>query len=58
MSKIHVAIADDNQRMVDMITKLLSQDDDIEIVASADNGEAAVEIIKESHPDVVLLDIK
>lgn len=57
MSKIHVAIADDNQRMVDMITKLLSQDDDIEVVASADNGEAAVEIIKESRPDVVLLDI-
>lgn len=57
MSKINVAIADDNQRIIEMMTQLLEQEDDIEVVASADNGEAAVEVIKENHPDVVLLDI-
>lgn len=57
MSKINVAIADDNQRMVEMMTQLLNQEDDIEVVASADNGETAVKIIKEKQPDVVLLDI-
>ena len=46
MSKINVAIADDNQRIIEMMTQLLEQEDDIEVVASADNGEAAVEVIK------------
>lgn len=57
MSKINVAIADDNQRMVEMMTQLLEEEDDIEVVASADNGEAAVEIIEKKMPDVILLDI-
>nr|WP_301906295.1 sporulation transcription factor Spo0A [uncultured Anaerostipes sp.] len=57
MSKINVAIADDNQKMVSMMTQLLNLDQDIEVIGSAGNGEAAVEIIKEKKPDVVLLDI-
>lgn len=57
MNKINVAIADDNQRTVEMITELLEQESDIEVIASADNGEDALRIIKERQPDVVLLDI-
>lgn len=57
MSKINVAIADDNQKMVSMMTQLLNLDQEIEVIGSAGNGEAAVEIIKEKKPDVVLLDI-
>lgn len=57
MSKINVAIADDNQRMVEMMTEILQQERDIDVIASADNGETAVEVIKEKQPDVVLLDI-
>lgn len=57
MNKINVAIADDNQRMVDMMTQLLEHEEDIRVIASADNGESAVEIIKEKEPDVLLLDI-
>ena len=57
MSKINVAIADDNQKMVSMMTQLLNLDQEIEVIGSAGNGEAAVEIIKEKKPDVVLLDV-
>ena len=57
MNKINVAIADDNQRTVEMMTELLEQESDIEVIASADNGEDALRIIKERQPDVVLLDI-
>ena len=39
MNKINVAIADDNQRTVEMMTELLEQESDIEVIASADNGE-------------------
>ena len=57
MSKINVAIADDNHKIVEMMTRLLEQEDDIQVIASADNGESAVEVIEENQPDVVLLDI-
>lgn len=55
MNKINVAIADDNQRTVEMMTELLEQESDIEVIASADDGEEALRIIKEKQPDVVLL---
>ena len=35
MNKINVAIADDNQRTVEMMTELLEQESDIEVIASA-----------------------
>lgn len=57
MNKINVAIADDNQRTVEMMTELLEQESDIEVIASADDGEEALRIIKEKQPDVVLLDM-
>ena len=37
MNKINVAIADDNQRTVEMMTELLEQESDIEVIASADD---------------------
>lgn len=42
MNKINVAIADDNQRTVEMMTELLEQESDIEVIASADDGEEAI----------------
>ena len=42
MNKINVAIADDNQRTVEMMTELLEQESDIEVIASADDGEEAL----------------
>lgn len=49
MNKINVAIADDNQRTVEMMTELLEQESDIEVIASADDGEEALRIIKENN---------
>ncbi|MDD4372086.1 MAG: response regulator, partial [Anaerostipes sp.] len=57
MSKISVAIADDNQRMVTAIKQLLETDDEIQVVGSENNGESTLEMIKDKEPDVVLLDI-
>ena len=47
MNKINVAIADDNQRTVEMMTELLEQESDIEVIASADDGEEALRIINQ-----------
>ncbi len=57
MSKINVAIADDNEKMVSLLTGILTEDKDIEVVGTASDGMKAVNIIREKAPDVVLLDL-
>lgn len=57
MEKLNIAIADDNERMVQLLDHIVSSDDELEVVGKAANGEELLEIIKEKKPDVVLLDI-
>ncbi|WP_276929969.1 sporulation transcription factor Spo0A [Herbinix luporum] len=57
MSKINVAIVDDNERMVNLLEDILKEDADIEVVGKSENGIDALDMIKEKKPDVVLLDL-
>lgn len=57
MSKLKVAIVDDNERIVELLTEIVKADGDIEVVGSANNGVDGVALIKETKPDVVLLDL-
>ncbi len=57
MSNTKVVIADDNERMVDLLEEILRDDMELEVVGVADNGIDAVKVIKENKPDVVLLDL-
>lgn len=57
MGKINVAIVDDNERILNLLEDILKGDSDIEIVGKADNGVDALTLIKETKPDVVLLDL-
>lgn len=57
MEKLNVAIADDNEKMVEMLGKMIDEDKELELVGKAHNGEELCSIIKEKEPDVVLLDI-
>ena len=57
MEKLHVAIADDNERMVQLLDSIVSSDKELEVVGKASNGEEITQIIKQKEPDVVLLDI-
>ncbi len=57
MSKWSIAIADDNERMVEILDGILRQDEELQIVGVARNGEEACQIIREKSPDIVLLDI-
>lgn len=57
MDKVNVAIADDNERILQMLGDILESDSDINLVGKAKNGEEVYEIIKKHEPDVVLLDI-
>ncbi len=49
-------LAEDNLHMADALHAVLSQEQDIEIVAVARNGEDAVRLADELAPDVVVLD--
>lgn len=56
-SIIRVVVADDNEIMRNMIVDALSDDDMIEVVGEASDGMSAINIIRNTHPDVVLLDL-
>ena len=57
MREVNVAIADDNERILDMLGEIIEQDQDLNLIGKADNGEDIYHLIKEKEPDVVLLDL-
>jgi DNA-binding NarL/FixJ family response regulator len=54
---IRVALADDHRVVRVGLEQLLATFDDVELVGSADGGEAAVEQVTAQKPDVLLLDL-
>lgn len=57
MGKLNVAIADDNERMLDLLGELIDRDSELTLVGKANNGEEMCKIIEQKQPDVVLLDL-
>lgn len=57
MGEINVAIADDNERILELLGEIVDNDKELNLVGKANNGEDMCEIIKEKQPDVVLLDL-
>lgn len=57
MENLKVAIADDNANMLDILTRVINADKNLDVVGTADNGEDIIERIRQNEPDVVLLDI-
>ena len=55
---IRVMLADDHAVVRAGICQFLEQADDINVVAEADDGQEAMELIEEHHPDVAVLDIQ
>jgi len=57
LEKIKVCLTDDNQELIKLIEEYIEQTDDIEVVATAHNGRDCLTVIKETNPDVLVLDI-
>ena len=57
MEKLSVAIADDNENMVRLLSDIVRKDNDLQVIATAKDGVEAYEMIRNKQPDVVLLDI-
>lgn len=57
MGKIKVVIADDMKILRQGLKAILTQDEDIDVLAMASNGKEAYEFCKEYKPDVALMDM-
>lgn len=56
MSKLNVAIAEDNQEMMQYIDEGLGKEG-FQIVGKVNDGKTLCRMVKEQHPDVVVLDL-
>lgn len=55
--KIKIIVADDNIGMIDLIPKYLSEEKNIEVIATTRDGEEEIELIKKLKPDIVITDL-
>src|ERR1700675_5180794 len=55
---IRALVADDHPVVRTGLTAVLVQQPDLELVAEAENGERAVALYREHHPDVCLMDLR
>ncbi len=55
---IRILIADDHPIVRDGLRKLLSLEDDFEVVGEANDGREVLDLIQEVEPDVLLLDLR
>jgi DNA-binding NarL/FixJ family response regulator len=55
---IRIVVADDHQVVRDGFAELLNTQPDFTVVATASDGAEAVRICQESHPNVVLMDVR
>jgi DNA-binding NarL/FixJ family response regulator len=56
-NKVRVAIAEDHPAVRKGVRKLLENTPGIVVVGEADDGQEAIEIVEETDPDVLILDI-
>jgi DNA-binding NarL/FixJ family response regulator len=57
MHKIKVVLTDDHLIVRNGLRTLIEDEEDIEIVAEAGDGEEAIERVKSFQPDIIMLDI-
>ena len=57
MEKIRVLLADDHAVVREGLRRLIENEEDMECVALAEDGEQAVKLAQEHHPDVAIVDV-
>ena len=58
MSKVKVLVVDDSPTMRQLVTRVLQDDPEIDVVGSAKSAQQARELIKLLNPDVMTLDVE
>ena len=57
LNELNVAIAEENPQMMNLLYHMLEQESGFRVIAKADNGEDAYEMIMKTNPDLVLMDV-
>ena len=57
MEKLNVAIVDDNPLILNTLDEVISAEDGLSVIGRADNGKDAIDMIVDTTPDIVLLDL-
>ena len=55
---IRVLVVDDHELVRSGITRMLSDNPDIDVIGQAASGEEAIEAVRNNVPDIVLMDIR
>lgn len=58
MNLIRVVLVDDQELVRTGFRMILNAEPDIDVVGEANDGEAAIAVVAESNPDVVLMDVR
>ncbi|UVI39944.1 response regulator transcription factor [Qipengyuania spongiae] len=56
--KVRIVIAEDQTMVLGALARLLAIEDDFEVVATATDGQKALEAVREHRPDILLTDIE
>ncbi len=57
IKKTKIVIVDDNKDFVKLLTMYINSQNDMEVVASANDGSEAINLVNNNKPDILLLDI-
>ena len=57
MENVNVVIVDDNPMILNKLDEVISSEAGLSVIGRADNGKDAIDMIKDTQPDVVLLDL-
>lgn len=55
---IRIVLAEDQGMLLGALGSLLNLEEDMEVVGKAKNGEEALQLVKQHHPDVCIMDIE
>jgi two-component system, response regulator, stage 0 sporulation protein A len=57
LKKIKVCVVDDNRELVGLLEEYISSQEDMEVAGVAHNGQDCLDILEQTQPDVLVLDI-
>jgi DNA-binding NarL/FixJ family response regulator len=57
-NKLRLLVVDDHNIVRSGLTALINSEADMAVVAEATNGQQAIELFREHHPDVTLMDLR
>ncbi len=57
MKNVRIVVADDHQIIIDGLKTLIAGMDGVDVVGEAANGREALRVVRETRPDIVIMDV-